>query len=93
MKVYNKNKDNIPLDAIYIGRGSKWGNPFIIGIDGNRNEVCDKFEKQILPNLDVSELIGKDLICFCKPLRCHGDSIIEKIEKMNFLKDLINDND
>ena len=27
---------------VYIGRGSKWGNPFIIGRDGNRNQVCDK---------------------------------------------------
>ncbi len=27
---------------VYIGRGSKWGNPFHIGKDGNRKEVIDK---------------------------------------------------
>ena len=40
-KVVNKYKQ--PYD-IYIGRGSKWGNPFIIGQDGNREEVINKYE-------------------------------------------------
>ena len=29
--------------AIYIGRGSKWGNPFVIGKDGTRAEVIEKY--------------------------------------------------
>ena len=28
---------------IYIGRGSKWGNPFVIGKDGSREEVVEKY--------------------------------------------------
>ena len=79
MKVFNKNLDEIPQNSIYIGRGSPWGNPFIIGKDGNRDEVCDKFEKEVLPTLDVESLRGYNLVCFCKPKRCHGDSILNKL--------------
>ena len=32
---------------IYIGRPSSLGNPFIIGRDGTRKEVCDKYEAWI----------------------------------------------
>lgn len=77
-KVLNKHKDKIPPDAVYCGRGSPYGNPFVIGKDGSRDEVCDKFELEILPRLDVKSLRGKDLICFCAPLRCHCDAILKK---------------
>ncbi|GHU94417.1 hypothetical protein FACS1894208_05450 [Clostridia bacterium] len=65
---------------VYIGRGSKWGNPFVIGHSGTRDDVCDKYEaymsRRILENpqkYNISELRGKRLVCYCKPLRCHGD--------------------
>ena len=67
--------------AVYIGRGSPWGNPFRIGPDGTRDDVCDRFEREILPTLDVSSLKGKDLVCFCAPHRCHGDAILRKANK------------
>jgi len=75
--VFNKHK-GAPSTAVYIGRGSPWGNPFKIGRDGDRDKVCDRFEQEILPTLDVSMLRGKDLVCFCKPARCHGDAILRK---------------
>lgn len=78
-KVLNKKYHLPPPDSIYIGRGSKWGNPFVIGVDGNRDRVCDKFEKEILPHLDIEPLRGKSLICFCAPQRCHGDSIMNAL--------------
>lgn len=66
---------------IYIGRPSKWGNPFIIGRDGSRKEVLEKYRQHILSNkklLDsLYELEGKILGCWCKPLPCHGDILIE----------------
>lgn len=82
-KVLNKYKDSIPVGAIYIGRPSKWGNPFIIGKDGTREEVLKKFEEYVenRPNFIKEikeELKGKDLICFCAPKACHG-SILLKI--------------
>ncbi len=77
-RVLNKHRHEIPKGAAYIGRGSRWGNPFKIGEHGDRDEVCDRFEREILPTLDVSELRGKDLVCFCAPHRCHGDAILKK---------------
>lgn len=81
-KVLNKYRDalTITADDVYIGRGSPWGNPFKIGIDGNRDEVCDMFERVTLPTLDLEPLRGKNLVCFCAPHRCHGDSILAALQ-------------
>jgi predicted glycosyltransferase involved in capsule biosynthesis len=61
---------------VYIGRGSKWGNPFMIGKDGTREEVIKKFKDYLLSNTklmeDLEELRGKTLGCFCSPKPCHG---------------------
>lgn len=64
-----------------IDRTSKWGNPFILGQDGDRNRVCDCFEEHYAPKKDsfiesAHELNGKVLCCHCYPERCHGDSLI-----------------
>lgn len=83
MTVLNKHKHGVPTGAVYIGRGSMWGNPFVIGRDGDRNAVCDKhkaFLKEQIRTGEVSlqqlvSLRGKDLVCFCAPLRCHGDTL------------------
>ena len=77
-KLYNKATDHVPPGAVYIGRPSRWGNPFRLSGEKDRNYVCDKFESEVLPQLDVSELRGKDLVCWCAPKRCHGDSILRK---------------
>jgi len=70
---------------VYIGRPSRWGNPFIIGGDGTREEVLEKFEKYILgfPQLleaAKKELKGKTLGCWCSPQACHGDVYKRLIE-------------
>lgn len=83
-RVVNKYKE--PYD-IYIGRGSKWGNPFVIGQDGTREEVVEKYKKYILEQPELlkalSELQNKTLGCFCKPKACHGDVLVELIEDKN----------
>lgn len=43
-----------------------------------RDTVCDRFEQEILPKLDVRELKGKHLLCYCAPQRCHCDAILRK---------------
>ena len=69
---------------VYIGRPSKWGNPFIIGKDGNRKEVIRKYrewislQSELLENLN--ELEGKRLGCHCSPQACHGDVLVELLE-------------
>jgi hypothetical protein len=70
----------VPADAVYIGRGSKWGNPFWIGSDGDRAAVIAKYERwladqhQLLRALD--ELRARDVLCFCAPKPCHGDLLL-----------------
>jgi len=81
-RVLNKYKDAIPSDAIYIGRPTKWGNPFAIGKDGNREEVIAKFEQYVRDNKQLQkqikrELRNKDLVCYCSPLICHGDLLLK----------------
>jgi hypothetical protein len=69
-----------PYD-VYIGRPSKWGNPYSIGKDGNRTEVIEKFRAYILgrPDLlrDLPDLKGLRLGCWCSPRPCHGDVLME----------------
>ncbi len=66
---------------LYIGRPSKCGNPFVIGRDGSRTEVIAKYRAWIVaqPALmnALDELRGRDLICWCAPLACHGDVLVE----------------
>lgn len=67
--------------AVYIGRPSKWGNPFVIGADGDRDEVIRKYEELIKSTPRFCEEIkrelkGRDLICWCHPSPCHGDVLI-----------------
>lgn len=68
---------------VYIGRGSPWGNPFIIDVHGTREEVIAKYEDWIktqprlmaaLPNLK-----GKILGCYCAPKPCHGDVLLRLV--------------
>lgn len=70
---------NDPHD-VYIGRPSKWGNPFVVGVDGDRDEVIAKHADWIYtqPKLLAAiktELKGKRLGCWCRPKKksCHGD--------------------
>jgi hypothetical protein len=90
-KVVNKHH-KVPYD-IYIGRGSKWGNPFS-HMDGTkakykvetRGEAIEKYREWIMqqPELlnSLHELKGKTLCCFCKPKPCHGDILAELADNL-----------
>jgi hypothetical protein len=75
--VVNKRNHKPTSNDVYIGRPSKWGNPFVIGKDGSRDDVIRKYASYLAgqPKLlaAIPELKGKTLVCFCKPLACHGD--------------------
>lgn len=70
---------------VYIGRPSKWGNPFEIGRDGSRKDVIEKYRAYLLNNpsllSDLHELKGKVLGCWCAPASCHGDVLVEMANK------------
>ena len=70
---------------VYIGRPSKWGNPFAIGKDGTREQVIAKYRqwliKQTVLMAALPELTGKTLGCWCAPQACHGDVLVELANK------------
>lgn len=81
-KVVNCSKERCD---VYIGRPSKWGNPFVIGKNGDRAEVIEKYRWWLMHSPELidalPELKGKTLGCHCAPLPCHGDILLEMAEK------------
>jgi hypothetical protein len=67
--------------CVYVRRPSKWGNPFVVGRDGNRAEVIANYRAWVVtqPKLmsALDELRGRDLVCWCAPQACHGDVLVE----------------
>lgn len=65
---------------VYIGRGSKWGNPFKMESEADRDKVCEQYEAYFWSKglfKDIAELVDKTLGCYCKPKRCHGDFLAD----------------
>jgi hypothetical protein len=80
---------------VYIGRPSKWGNPFTHIKDkktkaeyivSSRGEAIEKYKQWITEGegkyllKDLHELQGKTLGCWCKPKPCHGDILVELLK-------------
>jgi hypothetical protein len=78
------NINSSPYD-IYIGRGSIWGNPFKVGIDGDRTKCIEMYAEWIMKEKHLMDkllsLDGKVLGCYCKPLDCHGDVLVELVKE------------
>lgn len=89
MKVWNRRDSNVPADAVYVGRPTKWGNPFVVDRDGTREEVIAEYREWLLHNMhspvqdgrELEELRGKDLVCWCAPKACHADVLMEVANK------------
>lgn len=83
----------VPANAVYIGRPSRWGNPFHLNRDGTRDEVVAMYEDWLkiqiatgrISQTDLASLHGKDLVCFCAPRKCHGH-ILEKYAEEAYRK-------
>ena len=74
LRSWIKGKDNI-----YIGRPSKWGNPYKVGTKVgtySRQEAVSLYETYIKDSETLSVSIGalkeKILGCWCAPKVCHG---------------------
>ena len=93
MKVVNLRKEKC---THYIGRGSIFGNPFVIGKEGTREEVIRQYEQCIRDMLEdrkdcfcpfrkaVYNLPENAILgCYCKPKACHGDIIIKIWEELH----------
>lgn len=76
----------MPSTAKYIGRPTKWGNPYKIGELGllTREAVLNAYEKWVRQTIHEEDshfldpLKGKDLVCFCSlDQSCHADVILK----------------
>lgn len=80
-RVLNHYRDPIPAGAVRVMRPSKWGNPFKVGRDGDRDDVVTLYAHWLVeqPHLMAAlhELRGRDLVCCCAPKLCHGDVLLE----------------
>ena len=85
-QVINIRRDKIPEENyVYIGRPSKWGNPYQLSTCPRSMaiylyEEYLKSHPELLASLE--ELRGKTLGCYCKPLACHGDVLIRLLEEI-----------
>ena len=82
MRIWNKQTDrNIPNTAVYVGRPTPWGNPFVIGRHGDRKTVIAKYRRWLWTRMQenridrqrLADLAGKDLVCHCAPRPCHAE--------------------
>lgn len=91
--------DNVP-DAVYIGRavprrgiaGSIWGNPFVVGRDGPREQVIELYRERLRwhPELiyRLPYIRNKPLACWCRhdgedAPPCHGDVLIWLLDQVS----------
>lgn len=78
-----------PRDAVYVGRGTRWGNPFKIGEPGpdgapmTRADVVTAYYLSWVAASPetvaamVTALRGRDLLCWCRPDQaCHADVLL-----------------
>jgi hypothetical protein len=81
-------KDGEKFD-VYIGRPSKWGNPYSVEIWG-RDECIRKYEKYIRRKPKLMRLLknlkGKVLGCWCYPKRCHGEVLLKLLKEKGIEK-------
>ena len=79
-RVLNKYKDPPTENCVYIGRPSKWGNPYNVQQYG-REGAIRRYKEYLDENpqfkkIAKTQLRGKDLMCFCAPQACHGDILL-----------------
>lgn len=80
-----KSPNGLPI--VYVGRPTKWGNPFAVAGIGNKTSV-ERFALHIGGFFDyagiaslkewLAPLKGKNLACFCKLSEpCHADILLD----------------
>lgn len=86
-RVFNRNMEEVPANAVHVGRRGKWGNPVshlerslaVVKV-GSREEAIRGHERWFIWQASLlaalPELRGRDLECYCKPQACHGDFLL-----------------
>jgi hypothetical protein len=93
--IFNKHHNLAPEDAVYVGRPTIFGNPFthlsthaseLIRVP-TRERAVERYREWFHIRMAdpvfeaaVESLRGKDLVCWCAPLPCHAEVIVEYLE-------------
>ena len=75
---------------VYIGRGSMWGNPFVVRRESERMSAIQNYKKYLIEKIDRGEITlahlyalkGQRLGCFCQPKPCHGEVIADIVNAL-----------
>lgn len=90
-RVLNMRRDGYPAGAVCIDRGTAYGNRHPVSTHQTRDQACDKHmidarERAQRDPAWLEYLRGKDLVCYCKPKRCHGDNYLILLEEARVAK-------
>jgi hypothetical protein len=88
--VINIHRTKPPSEGyVYIGRPSKWGNPFPVGNVYSRDEALEMYERHVRDSPELlaalPELAGKTLGCFCAPSDCHGFVLLKLLRERRLI--------
>ena len=66
---------------VLIDRTTDYGNPFHLYSESRRVSVIERFREYVVKHPETIERLRKEnpvrLVCWCKPLPCHGDVLAE----------------
>ena len=82
--ILNRRTDCPRPRQVYIGRPSKWGNPFKLTAGASRIRVIAQYRTDLVRRLrtgsvtraELAELHGRPLVCWCARLACHGHVLL-----------------
>ena len=84
VEVANAHSLKIQRGDIYVGRPSRWGNPFKVTSTRTREEAIDLYREWIAERPERIEqlrrLNPKRLVCWCAPKPCHADVLVELLD-------------
>ena len=72
----------LPFNTVSVARPSKWANPYSVAVHG-RDEALRLYRRwldgmRLIQALDVEELRGRNLACWCRlDQACHGDILLD----------------
>ena len=86
-RIHRKNqREKLPPGSKFVGRPSRWGNPFKVAIHGRKTAL--KMYTQWLENSLIDDpqflepLRGYHLACYCPPDQsCHADILLDFLNK------------
>ena len=81
-------RTHIAGNTVLIDRRTKWGNPFRLGVDGDREQVIALYRADLWRRIRAGEIALEELAaldscwlaCWCEPLPCHGDVLARAAE-------------